>query len=159
VKGRGEQGESDTLGRNQSRSQYTIIKVSLSGPSFTLLAQTFSHCSDFISPYLPWYVILCRLSGFSFYSLGSLLLYTFLSPLLLPCTIPYSTKYLLDYLLWLILPWCTLKQHKMKETLSDLDFLRYDLSQGHIVCFFPHFFSSRRETREKRKNEKLKCLK
>lgn len=38
-------------------------------------------CSAFISIYLPWYPIRPGFSAFSFYSLGCLLLYTFLSPL------------------------------------------------------------------------------
>ncbi len=38
-------------------------------------------CSAFISIYLPWYPIRPVFSAFSFYSLGCLLLYTFLSPL------------------------------------------------------------------------------
>lgn len=84
------------MGWNLSRSLYTMIKFPnpwakfpwggpptsplLSNWLFHSLSRLFLPFISFISPTLkPWYLICCWYSSYSFYSLGCLLLYTFLS--------------------------------------------------------------------------------
>ena len=149
------------VGRNQSRSQNTVIKFPnphakfpLTQPtSFRLSQPTLFHSlvhsllcsrSAFISLYLPWYPIQPRRSGYSFYSLASLLLYTFQSlSLLLPSSLSYPLSLIPPPCPWLLavayFTMAHIKRHKMKETLSAcFVFQRYDHSQGHIVWFFFH---------------------
>lgn len=138
-------------GRNQSRSQYTVIKfpnphakfpfASSSFSTFPLLC-SLSPSSAFISLYFPWYLIQQRHLGYSFYSLASPALYTFLSPCFFPYSLlspPCPLHLLLDYSLGLILPWHTLGR-QMKETLSDcLVFQRSMIPHKGTwyVCFLP----------------------